>query len=75
MREHAERMLPSMANAFRPNDRSITRGEFAHVLLYREAGALSAPQLDDLLTQVAGLDMDVIRAEIAASQTADDPGT
>ncbi len=41
------------------------------ILLYREAGALSAPQLEELLGQVAGLDMDQIRSEAAASQTAD----
>ena len=41
------------------------------VLLYREAGALSAPQLEDLLVQVENLDMDEIRAEIAASQAGD----
>ena len=36
------------------------------ILLYREAGALPAAALDDLLSQVAALDMDQIRAEIAA---------
>jgi len=41
------------------------------ILLYREAGALSAPQLEELLGQVAGLDMDQIRSEAAASQTTD----
>ena len=41
------------------------------ILLYREAGALSAPQLEELLGQVAGLDMDQIRSEAAASQTSD----
>jgi thioredoxin len=43
------------------------------VLLYREAGALSAPQLDDLLAQVENLDMDAVRAEIAAGQAGDGP--
>ena len=36
------------------------------VLLYREPGALSASALDDLLGQVRALDMDAVRAEIAA---------
>jgi len=36
------------------------------ILLYREAGALPAAALDDLLSQVAALDMDQVRAEIAA---------
>ena len=36
------------------------------ILLYREAGALPAAALDDLLSQVAALDMNQIRAEIAA---------
>ena len=43
------------------------------ILLYREAGALSAPQLDDLLAQVENLDMDAVRAEIAAGQAGDGP--
>jgi thioredoxin len=40
------------------------------ILLYREAGALPAAALDDLLAQVAALDMDQIRAEIAAGEAA-----
>jgi len=39
------------------------------VLLYREAGALSAAALDDLVARIQELDMDVVRAEIAARQT------
>lgn len=38
------------------------------VLLYNQAGALSAGQLEQLLTQVAGLDMVAIKAEIAAQE-------
>ncbi len=38
------------------------------VMLYSQAGALSAGQLDQLLTQVKELDMDQVRAEIAAGQ-------
>ena len=38
------------------------------VLLYTQAGALSAGQLEQLLTQVAGLDMVAIKAEIAAQE-------
>jgi len=40
------------------------------VLLYNQAGALSAGQLEQLLTQVAGLDMVAIKAEIAAQEAA-----
>jgi thioredoxin 1 len=36
------------------------------VLLYREAGVLPAGALSDLITQIRGLDMDQVRAEIAA---------
>lgn len=42
------------------------------ILLYREAGALPAAALDDLLKQVAALDMDQIRAEIEASADGED---
>lgn len=43
------------------------------ILLYREAGALPAAALDDLLSQVEALDMDQIRAEIAAGEGAEAP--
>lgn len=36
------------------------------ILLYREAGALPAAGLDDLLAQVRALDMETVRADIAA---------
>jgi len=36
------------------------------VLLYREAGALPAAALDDLIRQINDLDMDTVKAEIAA---------
>lgn len=35
-----------------------------NILLYSEAGALAAPQLEDLLTQIKNLDMDAVRAEV-----------
>jgi thioredoxin 1 len=35
------------------------------VLLFREAGALRAPQLEELVKQAKSLDMDKVRAEIA----------
>lgn len=38
------------------------------ILVYRESGALPAPALEDLVTQVAGLDMDDVRAQIAEQQ-------
>ena len=38
------------------------------VLLFREAGALPPKALDDLLTQAKALDMDQVRAEIAAHE-------
>src|SRR6201986_4246599 len=36
------------------------------VLLFQEAGALSAPQLEELVKQAKALDMEKVRAEIAA---------
>ena len=36
------------------------------VLLFREAGALPAAALEELVTQAKGLDMEQVRAEIAA---------
>ncbi|RII82119.1 thioredoxin [Neopusillimonas maritima] len=38
------------------------------VLLYNQAGALSAGQLEELLTQVKSVDMEQVHAEIAAQQ-------
>jgi thioredoxin 1 len=38
------------------------------VLLFREAGALPPKALDDLLVQAKALDMDKVRAEIAAHE-------
>ncbi|SDM30789.1 thioredoxin [Actinomyces ruminicola] len=40
------------------------------VLVYREAGALPAPALDSLITQVRELDMDEIKRQIAEEQAA-----
>lgn len=40
------------------------------ILLYGQPGALPAEALEDLIGQVRALDMDVIRAEIAAQQAA-----
>ncbi|MBN9216064.1 MAG: thioredoxin [Microbacterium sp. SCN 70-200] len=38
------------------------------VLVFSQAGALGAPQLDQLIAGVRGLDMDAVRAEVAAQQ-------
>ena len=40
------------------------------ILLYSEPGALRAADLDRLIEQVEALDMDAIRAELAARQSA-----
>lgn len=40
------------------------------ILLFRQAGALPAAALDDLVSQVQALDMDEIRAQVAANQGA-----
>ena len=39
------------------------------ILLFSQPGALPAPGLDDLISQVTALDMDEIRKEIAADST------
>ena len=39
------------------------------VLLYREAGALPPPALEELISQVKKLDMDQVRDEIAKQET------
>ncbi len=44
------------------------------VIIYSEAGALPAPAFDQLVSQVKALDMDKVRAEIAAEQAASDKG-
>lgn len=38
------------------------------VLLFSQAGALPPAALEDLITQVKGLDMDAVHAEIAKQQ-------
>ena len=42
------------------------------ILLYREAGAMPGPALDELIGQVQALDMEAVRAEVEAQQ-ADQP--
>ena len=43
------------------------------ILLFRQAGALPAAALGDLVSQVKELDMDEVRAQIAANQAEDAP--
>ena len=43
------------------------------ILLFRQAGALPAAALGDLVSQVKELDMDEVRAQIAAHQAEDAP--
>jgi len=38
------------------------------ILLFNQAGALPAPALDDLISQLRAVDMDGVRAEIAAEK-------
>ena len=42
------------------------------ILLYQKAGSPTAAVLEDILGQVAGLDMDAVRADLAAEQPAED---
>lgn len=39
-----------------------------NVLLFQQAGALPAPQLEELITQVKAVDMEQVHAEIAAQE-------
>ena len=41
------------------------------ILLYREAGALPEPALEDLVGQVKALDMDEVRRQVAAQNEAE----
>ncbi|RPF27142.1 thioredoxin [Georgenia muralis] len=43
------------------------------ILVFSQAGALPAPALEQLIDAVEGLDMDDVRAQIAAQQTAEQP--
>ena len=43
------------------------------ILLFRQAGALPESALSDLVRQVSELDMDEVRAQIAANQSEDAP--
>ncbi len=45
------------------------------VILYSEAGALPANALESVVTQAKALDMDKVRAEIAAQQSGQDPSS
>lgn len=45
------------------------------VLLFRQAGALPATAIDELITQVQGLDMEEVRAQIAEHDKAHAAGT
>lgn len=38
------------------------------IMVFRQAGALPAPALEELITAVKGLDMDDVRAQIAAAE-------
>ncbi|MFM6981748.1 MAG: thioredoxin, partial [Microbacteriaceae bacterium] len=40
------------------------------ILLFNQAGALPGPALDDLISQINALDMDKVRLEIAAQESA-----
>ncbi len=39
------------------------------VLVFSQPGALGAPQLEQVITAVKGLDMAEVRAQVAAAQT------
>jgi thioredoxin 1 len=38
------------------------------IMVFRQAGALPAPALEELITAVKGLDMDDVRAQVAAAE-------
>jgi thioredoxin 1 len=41
------------------------------ILVFRQAGALPAPALEELITAVRGLDMDDVRRQVAEQQQAE----
>ena len=43
------------------------------VLVFAQPGALPAPALDEVITAVRGLDMDIVHAEVAKQQAAAGP--
>jgi thioredoxin len=43
--------------------------------VFKQAGALPRPALDDLIGQIRALDMDAIKAKVAESIAADDEGS
>ena len=61
--------------AHRPYERTshgYRRAHRSRVLLFSQPGALPAPALEELITKIKELDMDEVRAEIAArAATAD----
>ena len=44
------------------------------ILLFNQAGAAPESTLEDIIAQARGLDMDAIRAELAATATSVEPG-
>ncbi|RLK59562.1 thioredoxin [Actinokineospora cianjurensis] len=60
---------PQLAQAFNiasiPTLMAVRDG----VVLYAQPGALPAPALEDLIGQVQAVDMDEVRAQVAATQT------
>ncbi|MEO5981456.1 MAG: thioredoxin family protein [Pedococcus sp.] len=40
------------------------------ILVFAQAGALPAPMLEDVITKVNGLDMEAVKADVEAQQTA-----
>jgi thioredoxin 1 len=45
------------------------------ILVFSQPGALPAPALEELITAVQGLDMEDVRAQLAAQQAADGDGS
>ena len=44
------------------------------IMVFRQSGALPAPALEELITAVKGLDMDDVRAQVAAADQLDQHG-
>ncbi|MBA3033273.1 MAG: thioredoxin family protein [Gammaproteobacteria bacterium] len=57
-----------MANGFNVRSIPMLMVFREQVILYAEAGSLPAPALDQLIEQIRALDMDKVRAEIAAAE-------
>jgi thioredoxin 1 len=61
---------PELAAAFRISSIPTLMAFRDGILLFSQAGALPAPALESVVAQLRGLDMDQVRADLAAAESA-----